>query len=262
MKTIFYSCTFALILFCSGCSNADDSNVIFHTDKKYLADEDYDDISSTLRLWNDQQKELPDLTDPKTAPIFNKIVDTNNIAVVAGDTSLGLIARNDFASKMFDHWKQLISVYSIMDQEDKYKYPAELIAVEKFGLHLQPYYITLANEKIIKDADDPKSPDILNSVNSNLQVLIDNYNLYLDLIKFEDRFNDDALSMYSDGVKEYFPPLITTIAPAGDYSEMSTRIDNMLLKSKNQQTIQQLQNIKTLITAQQASKKTTPAPTP
>jgi hypothetical protein len=259
MKTILCTLSIAITLLCTGCNNGPDDNEIYHMDKKYWTPDDYDDINVTLNERGSRQQELPNLSNPQSSAIFYKIVDTANIWVGAGDPQLGLVDREHFASKMFEEWKKLVDEYALMDKEDKYQYPGELVAVEKWGLYLQVYYITLGNQKIIKESDNPNSPDVTQVVNDNLQVLIKNYDLYLEHINFEDRFTDDALSAYADGIKQYFPPLITTIAPTGDYSEMSTKIDNMLIKAKNPHIIEQLKNIKDLITQQAKAK--VPVPT-
>ena len=98
-------------------------------------------------------------------------------------------------------------------------------------------------------ADDPTAPDVVSILNSNKNILINNYDIYLDYINYEDRFNDKALAVYADGLKEYFPNLINQLAPEGDYVEMLGKIENMLKKAKNPLILVELNNIKGLITA-------------
>lgn len=236
-----------IIFLSSGCNTQDDPAAPFHMDKKYWTADDYGVINNILSARNSSDQELPNISNPKLLPVFDKIVDTNNVAVIAGDNTLGITNRADFANNFFDQYKDLVRNYSPIDRQDKYKYPEEFVDVLRFGLYLQLYYVTLENQKIIKGADDPNAGDVTSLITSNLQVLIDNYNLYLDHINYEERFNDNALSSYADGIKIFFPRVINEIAPDGDYSKMLTRIDDMMKKVKNQSIMQQLQNIKDLI---------------
>jgi hypothetical protein len=137
----------------------------------------------------------------------------------------------------------------MIDRTDKYQYPVEFAEIIKFGLYFQPYYIGAGNEKIEKDADDPKAADVVTVLNSNKNILIRNYDVYLDYINYEDRFNEKALGIYTDGLKEYFPKLITQFAPDGDYTEMMSKIENMLKKTKNPGISAALTSIKDLISA-------------
>ncbi len=226
-----------------------DEKDAYPVDKKYWTTEDYHTANNILYTTHFNKKELPNLDNPETAHIFNKLIDTNNVSVVLNDGQLGITHRSAFASDMFTEYKTLNENYSIIDRTDKYQYPVEFAQVMKFGLHLQPYYIAAGNEKIIKSADDPNAPDVVNIVNSNRNILIRNYDVYLDHINYEDRFNDKALSVYAEGLKEYFPKLINQFAPDGDYEEMLGKVENMLKKAKNALILAELINIKGLITS-------------
>ena len=81
----------------------------------------------------------------------------------------------------------------------------------------------------------------------NQQILIKNYNLYLDYVNYQDRFNEKAIIEYAEGIDQYFPKLINEAAPIGDYTEMLERVQNMLKKAKNPTLIQSLQKIETLL---------------
>lgn len=131
----------------------------------------------------------------------------------------------------------------------------ELVEIEKFGLALQVYYIQTGNQNIIKSSDDPNSAEVVDLVMRNKNILISNYNLYLDLINYEDRFNDKALISYSEGLGVFFPRLINDAAPDGNYSDMSVKVNNMLKKAKNTLVVAQLQNIQNLITSKNSTAK-------
>jgi len=233
------------LLFLMSCGRSGGSGA-FPMEKKYWTDEDYQTVNDELTNLKYNDKELPNLDNPKTADVFRKIVDTSNVSVVATDNQLGIKHRSEFTSKIFDEYRSLVSAYSGIDRTDKYQYPVEFVEILKFGLPLQIYYITMNNENNIKNSDDPKSQQVVDLLVRNQNVLVGNFELYLDYINFEDRFNEKALASYSEGLKDFFPRLIDA-APNGDYSGMAVKIDNMLKKSKNQPIIAQLEILKGLI---------------
>jgi hypothetical protein len=224
-------------------------------EKRYWTPDDYQTANEELSTLKYKNKELPNLDNPKTAAIFQKIVDTTNFSVVANDDQLGLQHRKEFLSDLFEQYKRLVDAYSGTDRTDKYQYPLELIEIEKFGLAFQVYYIGIGNQEIIKTADNASAPEVVNIVNKNKNVLIRNYNLYLEYANYEDRFSEKALVSYGLGLQNFFPKLINDVDPDGDYSDMSVKVDNMLKKSKNTLVTAQLQNIQNLLKNKTASSK-------
>ena len=233
-----------LVFVLIGCGGNGSS---FPTQKRYWTVEDYQTVNEELTALKYNNKELPNLDNPETAPIFKKIIDTSNFAVVANDDQLGIQHRANFTSKMFDEYRDLVEAYSGTDRTDKYKYPLEFIEVLKFGLPLQISYISLGNQDIIKDAIDPNAAQVVDLVNRNKNILITNFTLYLEHINYEDRLNEKAIASYVDGLKSFFPKLINQLVPAGDYSDMLVKIDNMLKKTKNPLVAAELQELETLI---------------
>ena len=240
---VLYFLFFLLVVF--SCGNSDSGS--FPIKKKYWTPEDYIAVNEELSSLKFNNKELPNLDDPKTAPLFQKIVDTNNFSIVVNDNQLGLEHRKEFISKMFDQYRRLGEQYAETDRSDKYKYPLELVEIEKFGLALQIYYIETGNQSIIKNADNPNAPDVIDITTKNRNILIRNYTLYLEHVNHEDRFTDKALISYSEGIKDFFPKVINNVAPDGDYSGMLDKIDNMLKKSNNSLIIAELQHIQSLL---------------
>jgi len=245
MKSLRLINFLSFIVICFSCGNSDPSP--FPLQKKYWTPDDYKTVTDELIYLKYNNKELPNLDDPETAPIFQKIVDTNNFSIVVNDAQLGLEHRKEFASNMFDQYRHLIDPYTEKDRSDKYKYPLELVEIEKFGLALQIHYIESGNQNIIKNADNPDSPEVVDIISRNKNILINNYKLYLEHINHEERFSENALTSYSEGIKKFFPKVINDVAPNGDYSGMLEKIDNMLKKSKNSLIIAQLQNIQSLL---------------
>lgn len=248
-KGFILSCLLTTTLMFLISCNGSDENSGFPMDKKYWTADDYHTANSTLTSLFYNQSELPNLDNPKTSSIFNKIVDTANIAVIANDNQLGITHRGEFLKSMFNEYKDLASRYISLDKQDKYLYPSEYVKILKFGLYLQVPYIQVGNEKIIKESTNSEDEETKRVVRSNQQILIKNYNIYLDHINYEDRFSDKAIIEYSQGIDEYFPKLITQILPNGDYYATSELVQNMLKKAKNASLIQSLQNIETLIKA-------------
>ena len=243
----------SLILISFSCNDSNEAKP-FPMEKKYWTVDDYHVANYEIMGLVNNQSELPNLDNPKTASIFEKLVDTSNFTVVTNDTTLGLTNREKTATDMFDQYKDLSRSYSTIDRQDKYKYPVEFVKVLKFGLTLQIPYIQLGNEKIIKGSDNPNADDVTSVVRRNGQVLISNYNLYLDYINYEDRFNEKAITEYINGIDTFFPRLINQLLPKGDYGEMTERIENMIKKAKNTTLVQELHKIDDLIKSKAAAK--------
>jgi hypothetical protein len=234
-------------VFFSACGNKDDDG--FPMNKKYWTPEDYSAVNTELTSLKYNNKELPNLDNPKTAAVFEKIVDTTNITVVANDEQLGLEHRKEFTSNLFDQYRQLADAYEGTDRTDKYQYPVEVVQIANFGLCLQIYYIQTNNQSILKTADNPNSSEVVDIVRRNKNILVRNYDLYLEYMNYEDRFSEKALQAYADGLKRFFPRLINNVAPDGDYSAMQDRVNNMLKKIKNEEVKNELQNISAMLTA-------------
>jgi hypothetical protein len=95
---LFVSANF--LFSCGGSENGS-----YPVDKKYWTPDDYNTVNGNLVAAKYNNKELPNLDNPKTAAIFTKIVDTNNISVVMNDSQLGLTHRSKFAADMFKEYK-------------------------------------------------------------------------------------------------------------------------------------------------------------
>lgn len=246
----------AFSIFFARCG--DKSSSVYPMGKRYWTPDDYMEVNNHLADLKYDKEQLPSLDNPRTNAIFQKIVDTTNFSIVATDDQLGLQHRKKFLNDMFEEYKDLLTVYTETDQTDKYKYPEELIAIEKFGLALQVYYFGIGNQEIIKGADDPSAADVVSIVNRNYNAMIDNYTLYLDNVNSEDRFTGKAMESYSEGLQAFFPRLINDIVPGGDYSDMRVKVDNMLKKTKNAAVAAQLQNIQNLLNSKLAAAQQPP----
>jgi hypothetical protein len=243
MKKTLLPVFILFILF--GCGG--DENGGFPALKKYWTPEDYKLVNQELTALKYNEKELPNLDNPGKAEIFRKISDTTNFSIVAYDSQLGTKHRSEVTDNFFDQYKELLSAYSGIDRSDKYQYPMEFVELLKFGLALQIAYINTNNENIAKAADDPASQEVVNLLQRNRNILVGNYELYLDYVNYEDRFTEKALVSYSQGLKHFFPRIINYVAPDGDYSSMIIKLENMLKKGKNAVVILELQNVLNLL---------------
>jgi hypothetical protein len=247
MKTLTF--LLATLLLLNACSSNKESSY-YAMEKKYWDVQDYKLAITQLNLNNSNQEELPNLDNASTT-IFNKIVDTSNISVVAADEQVGIAHRADFTSDLFDQYKNLVSAYAITDRTDKYKYPKELAEVLKFGLCLQLYYIQSNNDKMMKEADNPQDPEVTRLITSNENILINNFNLYLDYINREDQFTPEALTRYAAGIEYYFGRLIQSGAPHGSYATMKEKVANMQKKTANDAVKNALDRLSTALQSKQ-----------
>jgi len=217
----------------------------FPMQKQYWDVADYDAILSELSVYQEGKK-LPNLSDPNTAPAFSKLIDVNNVAVVVEDTTLGTIHRSNFASEMFDNYKDLYDDYSKLDREDKYIYPSEIAEIVLFGVYTQIYYFKLGNDKIIKESTDANSEQAKSVLRRNAQVVVDNLKISLDHCKKEKALTPDAIHRLAIGFEKYLPLLFKTFS-ASDYSELKSQIEVLLTTVNSSELKQMLTNAKAAI---------------
>lgn len=238
----FISLIFTLSLLFIACNNSNNVTERYRLNKKYWNVQDYENAIDEIKYMLKKKEKKPCYSVPETAPVFRKLVDKNNISVIIEDEELGLNHRSEFASKMFEHYRDLTELYQDIDREDKFVYPLELVDVLKFGLYLQLHYFDLGNRAIIQDADDPNASHVRGVIKSNEETLIGNYCLYLGFIKQEKSFPDAALSNYIDGIDEYFPKIIDKF-PNANFSEMTQKAKAMLTKTKSPKVKTSLTNL-------------------
>jgi hypothetical protein len=214
------------------CNSGPDYTQLYRMEKQFWDAGDYENaiykISSTAA--GDKK---PCYGVPETAPVFAKLVNKQNVAVIVEDEALGVQHRYEFAESMFGHSRDMYEAYSTLNREDKYEYPQELVDVLSFNLYVQNAYFELGNQNILKNADDPNETRVKNIITSNQQILVDNYTLYLDLVNDEAAFTTDALQGYINILNEYFPPLIDKY-PNANFMGMKEKCNKMLNKAKSE----------------------------
>jgi hypothetical protein len=230
-----------LIISCNTVSNK------FHMEKKYWDLEDYSSALSAIRYDIPADEKLPCLADEETSKIFEKLVDKQNILVVADDNSLGITHRAKFTSEMFNYFKSMHEAYDDIDKQDKFVYPMELVAIKDFGMFLQIYYFKLGNDEIIKNASNPEEPETITLLKSNSQTIVDNFQNQIDILVKEEAFSMDAMEKYSHAIDTNFAKLIATF-PNANYSELSMSVDRILKKAKSSAIINSLSKLQGLLT--------------
>jgi len=219
------------LLFFAGC-NSNNLTKEFKLDKKYWNLEDYESAVHKIRyIYSEEIK--PGYSTPDKMPIFKKLVNTNNLEVVLEDEELGTKYRAEFASSMFDVYRDMVGAYNEIDREDKFIYPLELVDVLQFGLYLQLHYFYLGNQQIVHGSDDPNASNVKTVIVSNEQTLVGNYNLYLDYVKQEKSFTSEALNNYTMGIDRYFPLILKTF-PKANYHKMKVKASSMMNRAESE----------------------------
>jgi len=229
MKKINY--TFFAIIFLT-LTNCFTEKHKFPLDKRYWDINDYENAVYELRYGYENDEKLPTFDDPETRIIVTKLTDEKNYEIALDDKELGLKHRNDLAEKFFNEWRDMNRIYEATDRKDQYLYDMEMLAVWHFGLGLQLKYFKLGNDQIKKSADDPKSKEIKNSINSNVSTLIKNYLIYLNEINNENAFTTEGKSKLASGIDKYFSKLIG-LYPNANYRGMKNKAELMIKKSQS-----------------------------
>lgn len=216
-----------LILICQCSESRTDK---FPLDKPYWGVEEYDKVIRDIDFDTPQDEKYPSYSDPELAVVIRKLVDLNNVDVVAKDEALGLRHRSEFTENMFQEYKELTNLYHVMDREDKFVYPQELVDIHRFGLNLQIHYFKIGNELLIKEADNPDQ--VKRVVRENENTIISNFNNYLDYINQEKSFDENSLNLFAEGINTYFLTLKKTF-PDGNYSGMISKAEDMEKKALN-----------------------------
>jgi hypothetical protein len=258
MKFTFraFACILATLLsILSGCSS--DPLAEFHMEKRFWTPEDYSAAMSLIQFHTTPGQKMAGYSSPDRKAVFAKLMDVNNFKVVLDDTVLGLKHRGEFSVQMFQSYKDMHTMYSVLDNQDKYIYPQELVDITDFGMQLQIYYFKLAIDKLRKDADDPKDPEILNLIRLNSQAIVDNFTMNLEIANKESAFTAEAMSKFASSVDVNFKRLLE-VFPSANYSDMLGKSKLMLEKTKTKELKEVL--TKLVATLEAKMKPSEPAP--
>jgi hypothetical protein len=213
-----------------GCSG--DSLSEYPMDKRYWTPKDYDQVIRTIEYVMPKDQPHPSFNNQKTAPVINKLIDPQNFLVVLEDEALGLNHRRSVAQDFFNEYRDLTNAYYETDRQDNFIYGLELVRIMQFGLQLQRPYFRLGIDKIIYDADDPKSSEVKRLTDSNVRIIYENYNNYLDLVNKEGSFSENELDVYSKVIDQEFTVLFNEF-PSRHRAITKKKAELMLAKAKN-----------------------------
>lgn len=239
-----------LLIFFGGCGGSSLTEE-YKLNKKYWNHQDYKEIIYKIK-YLDKQEVLPSYKTPERLAIFLKLVDDENVLVVAEDESLGIQHRAEVLTVFFNESNDLKEIYSATDREDKFLYPKELAESLKFNLLVQLHYFELGNREIEYLADDPNSNNIKNLVNKNIQTLIGNYSYYLDYVKREKSFDEEGLNIYISGLDQEMSELIKKY-PNADYFKIESKANAMLKRAESDNLKSSIQKLLDLIESKKSA---------
>ena len=211
-------------------------------EKRYWTPDDYEDVVLELLFPTNKDEKLPTLDDPETRIIVEKLIDEENFKVILDDEELGVKYRNEIGEDYFREWRKMNDIYTQLDRQDKFIYPLEYVECFKFGLGLQLRYFKLGNLAIKENSIDPDASNVKSAVNKNIRTMIGNFNIYLDLIKNEDSFNEKALVSYANGIDKYFSQLIAEY-PNANYKGTKQKLNLLKEKFETNEILVSIDNI-------------------
>lgn len=201
-------------------------------DKRYWDLEDYESAVREIRYRIEDPSALPRFSDPLTGPVITKLVDKQNVAVILEDETLGLDFRQEQAEGFFHATGDLTESYRVMDKQDKFIYPKELVELIDFNLYVQLLYFKLGNESIIKDAVNPESSEVARVVGRNAQIVVDNFEIYIKLLAKQGALDDAALRQYAQIINDRYSELIETF-PSSSYAGITASAESVSKKVNN-----------------------------
>jgi hypothetical protein len=184
----------------------------FPMDKRFWEPEDYKKVWYEIGYKTPQGEEFPRFSNPETAAVMRKIVDPQNYTTLLEDSELGLTYRSEVSQKYFEHIKDVLDVYNVMDRQDMFIYAQELAELRSFFLGFQIVYFRVGNENIASKSDDKAT------MRSNEQAIIRNFNNFLEDLREEKQYGEHA-AILAESVNTHFSKLIETF-PNANYSSM------------------------------------------
>jgi hypothetical protein len=235
----------------TSCESGPDYNTLYRMEKPYWDVDDYTNALYKISATAEGSKK-PSYGVPETAPVFKRLVNIENVSVIVEDDALGVQHRSDFAEGMFQHGRDMMEEYAVMNREDKFEYPQELVDVMRFNLYTQLHYFELGNMNILREADDPNEQGVKNLISGNEQTLVNNHINYLDFVNDEQAFSADALTGYVGVLNEFFPSLIAKY-PNANYTRLREKATDMEAKATSPELKAALANIIAKIDANKAA---------
>lgn len=204
----------------------------YNMEKRYWDVDDYKKAIRYMKYSLNKEEGYPRLSDPVTAPVFEKLVDKQNVSVVLEDEQLGWTHRNNVAEDFFSITKDLKRIYRAIDIQDDYLYGEELVHVTDFTLHTQLLYFKIGEDKILAEALDPNDRSIKSIIRINTQTLISNFVIDLELLAEEEAFDPDTFQDLAQVIKSNFELLIESY-PTADYQPIIKTAKLVIAKTKS-----------------------------
>lgn len=205
MKVGLFSLMFFSLLIC-GCSDSVSNK--FKLEKRFWEAADYNYAINHIQYDASNGDGLPRLSNPETAPVFLKLIDTLNVAHIFNDEQLGIRHRSGVASSFFKISNDLVKIYQVYDVQDKLIYPDEVVETIKFALYIQLYEFKLGNEAIKKESLSADYSDVMSTIVKNEQTIVNNFQIYIELLAREFIFSDKAKKKYAEMINDYYLKLI------------------------------------------------------
>src|SRR5690606_16037800 len=215
-------------------------------DKRYWTVEDFENAVNEIMYNYKPEEELPTFNNPETAPILNKVLDTENFKIILNDEELGLKYKNEIGERFFQSWRNISNRYSDLDRKDKYVNEDEHIAVNNFGLELQLYYFKIGNEEIISSTEDPNSNNVKDVVNSNVNTLISNFILHLDEINNENSYSQEGKKQLAERIDTYFSKVVNEY-PNSNFDNLKRKSELFIKKTNSSESKESLEKLIKLI---------------
>jgi hypothetical protein len=235
---------FITIVFLSLVSCKDDRFKDIPMEKPYWDIEDYENVTNDILFQTKDDEKLPNLQD--NPAIFNKIINKENISAILDDEKLGLSFRKEFAEKIFHISHQLEDGYSVLDRQDKFIYPLELVKLTDWEYFIQVKYFKRGNEEIVKKSINPDDDDVKSVLKANERIVIKNFRIGLDFLAQEDALNDEAIDEYSHSLKENYTALMQAF-PNGNYDDWLETINSLNKKVRSEKLKKALEEIKIMV---------------
>lgn len=219
----------------------------FPIEKRFWTPEDYDITIKEIRYGYKPDEEIPSFSNPETAIVIKKLVDPENFKVIVNDKELGSKYKNEVLSQYFDEWLDMMKIYTQTDRKDMYVYEKEYLSCWHYGLNLQLDYFGIGIENAKKSFDDPNSYSAKVNSQSNSNIVVKNFLIYLDLINEENSFSNKGKLKMSDGINKYFPILISNFSSATNFFKIEDKTQKLLKKVKSPDIKNSLQNLLVLL---------------
>ncbi|MEI6123293.1 MAG: hypothetical protein WCQ95_06655 [Bacteroidota bacterium] len=214
----------------------------YHMDKKYWDTKDYEEAINYIKYTAPKEEGYPRLSDPKTAQVFMKLTDKQNVSIVLEDNQLGLKHKSEVAKEFFSIAKDILDIYKDVDNKDKFLYPMELVKSIEFFLHTQLLYFKVGNDAIIKESMNPNDAETIQVIKMNEQTVVDNFNIHIEFLTNEDAFDDASINEYATVIDVYYDKLLKEF-PKADYTSIRNTSTAMLAKVKSAKLKKSLENL-------------------